>query len=70
MSWACPLDPEPWREPQCREFNQAARQVLENLRAGLSPAWEVRDEHHELHQDPDLGRYLADPAAFDRAQRR
>jgi hypothetical protein len=70
VNWAYPPDPWPWREPQCRQFNQATRQALGHLRAELGPGWDVHDDHGELHQDPDLDRYLADPAAFDRAQQR
>jgi hypothetical protein len=66
VNWDYPPDPGPWREPQCFRFNQAVRHVLARLRAELGPQWQIQSEFSELHEDPDLDRYLADPARFDR----
>jgi hypothetical protein len=63
-----PPDPGPWREPQCREFNDAAGQAVRRLREELGPAWPIQNRFQELHEDPDLDRYLADPAGFTRAR--
>jgi hypothetical protein len=32
------------------------------------PAWQIEDEFTELHEDPDLDRYLADPTGFVHAK--
>jgi hypothetical protein len=69
LNWDYPPDPGPWRETQCREFNQAAHRAVQRLREELGPAWQVRDEFDELREDPDLDRYLADPAGFTRTAR-
>ena len=69
VNWAYPPDPGPWREPQCRRFNRAVRQALGCLRAELGSAWDIRDEYDDLHEDPDLDRYLEDTAGFDRNER-
>ncbi|MER6052130.1 hypothetical protein ABT168_32635 [Streptomyces sp. NPDC001793] len=70
LNWDYPPDPGPWREAECRQFNEAVSHTLHRLRAELGPAWQIHDEHLELHEDPDLDRYLADPARFDRTNRR
>ncbi len=70
LNWDYPPDPGPWREPQCRQFNLAVGQALARLRAELGSAWEIHDEFRELHEDPDLDRYLADPGGFKRAGHR
>jgi hypothetical protein len=70
VNWDYPPDPGPWREPRCRAFNRAVRQALGRLRAELGPSWDFHDEFKELHEDPDLDRYLADPAGFKRTERR
>jgi hypothetical protein len=61
-----PPDPGPWREADCRAFNDAVRQTLGRLRTELGPGWQIHDEFDELHEDPDLDRYLADPNSFVR----
>ncbi|MFF9034372.1 hypothetical protein ACF090_02755 [Streptomyces sp. NPDC014892] len=66
LNWNYPPHPGPWREAECHEFNEAVRQALGRLRAELGPAWQIYDEHLPLHEDPDLDRYLADPAGFVR----
>jgi hypothetical protein len=66
LNWDYPPDPGPWREAECRRFNEAARLVLDRLRTELGPAWQIEDEFREVHEDPDLDRYLADPAGFVR----
>ncbi|MER6983551.1 hypothetical protein ABT317_43035 [Streptomyces carpinensis] len=67
LNWDYPPDPGPWREAECREFNEAVHRTLGRLRAELGPSWQIHDEFDELHEDPDLDRYLADPAGFVRS---
>ena len=69
LNWDYPPDPGPWREPQCRAFNLAVRQVIQRLRQELGRSWQIHDEFAELHEDPGLDRYLADPASFKRPSR-
>jgi len=64
LNWDYPPDPGPWREAECHDFNEAVRQALDRLRTALGPAWQIYDEFLPLHEDPDLDRYLADPAGF------
>ncbi|WP_410674826.1 hypothetical protein [Amycolatopsis sp. cmx-4-68] len=66
LNWDYPPDPGPWREARCERFNAEVRAVLARLRAELGPGWEVEDEFLELHEDPELDRYLADPKGFKR----
>ncbi|WKU49069.1 hypothetical protein Q3V23_36170 [Streptomyces sp. VNUA116] len=66
LNWDYPPNPGPWREAECHHFNEAVCQALGRLRAELSPAWQIHDEFIALHEDPDLDRYLADPAGFVR----
>ncbi|MFJ3644235.1 hypothetical protein ACIPRD_31455 [Streptomyces sp. NPDC090108] len=67
LNWNYPPDPGPWREAECRDFNEAVHRALDTLRTELGPAWHIHDEFHALHEDPDLDRYLADPAGFVRS---
>jgi hypothetical protein len=53
LNWDYPPDPGPWREPRCREFNDAVHRTVGLLRAELGPAWRIADEFRELHADPD-----------------
>jgi hypothetical protein len=69
LNWDYPPDPGPWREARCREFNEAVHRAVERLRAELGSAWQIRDEFDDLHEDPDLDCYLADPASFTRTAR-
>ena len=69
LNWDYPPDPGPWREPQCRQFNHAVHQAIERLRRELGPAWQIHDAFDELHEDPDLDRYLADRVGFTRTPR-
>ncbi|GAA5610173.1 hypothetical protein CP981_31090 [Streptomyces platensis] len=66
LNWGYPPDPGPWREAECHNFNEAVRQALGRLRDELGPAWQIYDEFDALAEDPDLDRYLADPAGFVR----
>ncbi|MFE6775383.1 hypothetical protein [Streptomyces sp. NPDC057702] len=66
LNWDYPPDPGPWREAECRHFNEAVGRVLDRLRAELGPTWRIHDAFPPLHEDPDLDRYLADPARFTR----
>ena len=65
-NWDHPPDPGPWREARCEEFNAGVRAALARLRAELGPEWVIHDEFAELHEDPELDRYLADPKGFKR----
>jgi hypothetical protein len=69
LNWDYPPDPGPWREPRCRRFNHAVHQAIEHLRGELGPAWQIHDAFDELHEDPDLDRYLTDRAGFTRTPR-
>jgi hypothetical protein len=69
LNWDYPPDPGPWREPRCRRFNQSVREALARVREELGPGWEIADEFQEVHEDPELDRYLADPAGFARTER-
>jgi hypothetical protein len=65
LNWDYPPDPGPWREEECAAFNAAARSLLAALRDAL-PQWTIVNQFCEVHEDPDLERYLADPIAFRR----
>ncbi|MFC7759127.1 hypothetical protein ACFQY4_14880 [Catellatospora bangladeshensis] len=66
LNWDDPPAPGPWREARCTAFNREVRDVVGRLREELGPAWQITDQFDELHEDPDLDRYLADPAGFRR----
>ena len=66
LNWNYPPDPGPWREPECLRFNRAVHSALSQLREELGPQWNVVDEFNEVHEDPDLDRYLANPRGFRR----
>jgi hypothetical protein len=66
LNWDYPPDPGPWREHECEYFNRAARDALRQLGQELGPGWEIVDEFHDLHEDPGLDRYVADPHRFQR----
>lgn len=66
MNWDSPGDPGPWRERECQAFNEAAAAAFVRLGEALGSDWELVDECDPLHEDPDLDRYLADPAGFER----
>ncbi len=66
MNWDYPPDPGPWREARCARFNAEVRAALARLRTELGPEWGVEDGFTELHEDPALDRYLADPKGFRR----
>ncbi|WP_246530909.1 hypothetical protein [Streptomyces bathyalis] len=66
LNWEYPPDPGPWREDECGRFNIAAHSALARLRGELGPRWQITDGFREVHEDPDLDRYLADPACFRR----
>ena len=64
LNWNYPPHPGPWREARCARFNADARAALARLREELGQA--VEDRFRELHEDPDLDRYSADPGSFER----
>jgi hypothetical protein len=64
LNWDYPPDPGPWREARCVRFNADAREALARLRVELGR--EIEDGFTELHEDPELDRYLADPKGFKR----
>jgi hypothetical protein len=66
LNWDYPPDPGPWRQPECDRFNETARRTLLWLRQELGPDWEIVDGFQDLHEDPDLDRYLGDPRGFRR----
>ncbi|WP_432109186.1 hypothetical protein [Streptomyces sp. AA1529] len=67
LNWDRPTAPGPWREAECQHFNEAVHRALGRLRTELGPEWEIHDAFLALHEDPDLDRYLADPAGFARS---
>jgi hypothetical protein len=52
--------------PVAGSSNQAVRAALARLRAELGPVRQIQDKFTELHEGPDLDRYLAAPAGFRR----
>lgn len=66
LDWDYPPDPGPWREDECARFNTAVRDGLDRLRAELGPGWRIVDEFRDMHEDPDLDRFLAGPGGFRR----
>jgi hypothetical protein len=64
MNWDYPPDPGPWREPECERFNRAVHMALSRLREELGAGWNIVNGFHDMHEDPDLERYLANPRAF------
>jgi hypothetical protein len=66
LNWDYPSDPGPWRQPECDRFNEASRRALIRMREELGPDWEIADEFWDVHEDPHLDRYLADPRGFRR----
>ncbi|GAA2690435.1 hypothetical protein [Streptomyces lunalinharesii] len=70
LNWDYPPDPGPWRESECRQFNEEVSQILDRLRDELGPTWQISNAFFELHEDPDLDRYLTNPAKFRRTNRR
>ncbi|WP_410631953.1 hypothetical protein [Amycolatopsis sp. cmx-4-83] len=46
-------------------LSEGLRAELDNL-AELGPGWVVEGGFTELHEDPELDRYLADPKGFQR----
>ena len=66
LNWEYPPDPGPFREEECSRLNAAVRSVLARLREELGSEWTVVDQYVEVHEDPDLDRYLRDPKGFRR----
>ncbi len=66
LNWDHPPGPGPWRESECAAFNADVRSALGRLREELGPGWQITDRFEDLHEDPDLDRYLADPTGFQR----
>ncbi|MEU4678501.1 hypothetical protein [Micromonospora sp. NPDC023737] len=66
LNWDYPPDPGPWREPECQVFNAAVRRVFDRLCAELGDRWRIANDFKEVHEDPDLDRYLADPTSYRR----
>lgn len=66
LNWSYPPDPGPWREEECARFTIAAHALLDQIRTELGPDFEVQDYFHEVHEDPELDRYLSDPEQFKR----
>lgn len=66
LNWDYPPDPGPWREPECEAFNAAVTAAFGALAEALGRDWELVYENEEMHEDPELDRYLADPRGFER----
>ena len=58
--------PSPWRQPECDAFNADVRSALVRLAIELGESWELVDEFPDVSEDPDLDRYLGEPAGFVR----
>lgn len=66
LNWASPGDPGAWRQEECDRFNRASIDLLESIREELGAEFDVVDEYDNHFEDPDLDRYLSDPAGFRR----
>jgi hypothetical protein len=66
LNWEYPPDPGPWRQEECERFNQAAKDLLADVRQELGKQFEVIDEFVEEKEDPELDAYLQDPKSFKR----
>src|SRR4051812_29061288 len=66
LNWAYPPDPGPWRQQECDRFNTAATTTLDRLRTELGADWDVIRNFPDQYEDPDIDRYLTDPAGFQR----
>jgi len=68
LNWDSPVDPGPWRQPECDEFNRATEELLNTIRLELGEDFDVLNHQEPLREDPDLDAYLADPKGFRRTQ--
>jgi len=66
LNWDYPPNPGPWRESECQQFSQAVHKSLTRLGHELGATWTIINKFTELHEDPDLDRYLADSKNFRR----
>jgi len=48
FDWNDPAGPTPWSPEECASFNEAARALLQQLRAQLGPAYTVADESKQV----------------------
>jgi hypothetical protein len=58
--------PSPWRQAECDAFNADVGSAFRRLVTELWGSWQLVDESRQLLEDPDLDRYLRNPAAFRR----
>lgn len=68
LNWGYPLDPGPWRQEECDQFNQAVRAFFADIGAEMSEDFELLYQQADLIEDPDLDEYLKDPEHFKRKQ--
>jgi len=60
-----PLDPSPWSQHECDEFNKAIDELIFDLESQLHD-FEIIDQQERYIEDTDLRRYLQDPTNFKR----
>lgn len=66
LNWEYPPHPGPWREDECARFNTAVSALYALAAQELGASYEVVFATDEVHEDPDLDRYLRDPKGFHR----
>ncbi|GER89825.1 hypothetical protein KDW_39870 [Dictyobacter vulcani] len=54
LNWNYPPDPGPWRQDECDHFNQAVKELLEEIYKELADHFEIINEFKEINEDPDL----------------
>ncbi|MEF0938946.1 hypothetical protein [Rhizobium sp. BR 362] len=53
------LDPSPWTQAVCDNFNASVDRLLAILRNELGADYEILDQQRRYVEDPALGKYLA-----------
>jgi hypothetical protein len=66
LNWEYPPDPGPWREDECKRFNQAVTELFETAIRELGDEFEILNVQGEEHEDPELDAYLHNPKTFRR----
>jgi hypothetical protein len=66
LNWDSPVQPGPWRQEECDQFNAAVIELVADLQSELGPDFEVINKQQPMVEDPDLDAYLAEPTGFRR----
>jgi hypothetical protein len=66
MNQKYPPDPSLWRQVECDRFNEAALALYNKVVCELGPDFLIVNEQPVIIEDPDLDKYLRNPAAFKR----